>query len=172
MSLGEKRLEAPFHIYPLLTCVQTGFSPDIASMPTAHRSVNKASVPGRILVVDDSAGMRLYLRTIIAGAGFQCDEAIDGAAAFDILLREDFDVVVTDLHMPKMDGFELIAALGLLPTGRMRPAVVVTSARLDEDVVRRRPELTQAVRLLEKPVGVGELLDAIAAALPIGVKCA
>lgn len=141
-------------------------------MPFTSGSVNKTSASKRILVVDDSAGMRLYLRTIITGAGFTCVEATDGAAAFDLLLREDFDVVVTDLHMPKMDGFELIGAMGLLPAARKRPAVIVSSARLDEDVVKRRPELKIATRLLEKPVGVGELLDAIAAALPIRARCA
>ncbi|MEP7210035.1 MAG: response regulator [Alphaproteobacteria bacterium] len=139
-------------------------------MTPSQGSVNKTGVASRILVVDDSAGMRLYLRTIITGAGFTCVEATDGAAAFDLLLREEFDVVVTDLHMPKMDGFELISALGLLPAARKRPAVIVASARLDEDVVQRRPELSQASRLLEKPVGVGELLDAIAAALPIRTR--
>jgi CheY-like chemotaxis protein len=74
--------------------------------------------------------------------------------------------------MPKMDGFELISALGLLPPGRKRPAVIVVSARLDESVVQRRPELRFAANLLEKPVGVGELLDAVAAALPIRARCA
>jgi CheY-like chemotaxis protein len=140
-------------------------------MPSPLRSVNKAIAPKRILVVDDSAGMRLYMRTIIAGAGFTCVEAVDGAAAFDLILREDFDVLVTDLHMPKMDGFELISALGLLPPGRMRPPIIVVSARLDETVVQRRPELKLAAQLLEKPVGVGELLDAIAAVVPIRVRC-
>jgi CheY-like chemotaxis protein len=143
-------------------------------MPLTQKPVNETGKTGtaRILVVDDSAGMRLYLRTIVASAGFACIEATDGAAAFDLILREDFDVVITDLDMPKMDGFELIGALGLLPPVRRRPAVIVVSARLNEDVVSRRPELRQAARLLEKPVGVGELLDAIAAALPVRVRCA
>ena len=140
-------------------------------MPSPLRSVNKAITSKRILVVDDSAGMRLYMRTIIAGAGFTCVEAVDGAAAFDLILREDFDVIITDLHMPKMDGFELISALGLLPQGRRRPPIIVASARLDETVVQRRPELKLAARLLEKPVGVGELLVAIAAVVPIRVRC-
>ena len=140
-------------------------------MPSPQKAVNKASTARRILVVDDSAGMRLYMRTIVAGAGFACIEAADGAAAFDLILREDFDVIVTDLHMPKMDGFELISALGLLPPGRRKPPVIVVSARLDETVVQRRPELKLATRLLEKPVGVGELLDTVAAALPVSVRC-
>lgn len=141
-------------------------------MPLPQGPVNNSCASMRILVADDSAGMRLYLKTIVTGAGFQCIEAPDGAAAFDLLLREDFDAVVTDLHMPRMDGFELIAALGLLPAGRKRPRVIVVSARLDEEVVRHRPELKLAARLLEKPVGVGELLDAIAAALPVRARYA
>ena len=141
-------------------------------MPSSLKSVNKAHAPKRILVVDDSPGMRLYMRTIIAGAGFVCVEAVDGAAAFDLILRDDFDVIITDLHMPKMDGFELISALGLLPHGRKKPPVIVASARFDEALVQSRPELKFATHLLAKPVGVGELLDAIAAALPIRVRCA
>ena len=141
-------------------------------MPSPSKAVNKANTTKRILVADDSAGMRLYMRTILVGAGFSCVEADDGATAFDLILRDDFDAIVTDLHMPKMDGFELISALSLLPPGRKRPPVIVVSARLDETVVQRRPELRAAAHLLEKPVGVGELLDAVAAALPIRVQCA
>lgn len=141
-------------------------------MSFASKPAKKANIPKRILIVDDSAGMRLYSRTIIAGAGFDCVEANDGAAAFEMILAEDFDVVVTDLHMPKMDGFDLINALGLLPQTRKKPPVIVISGRLDEVAVRRRSELKLAARLLEKPVGVGDLLDAIAAALPARARCA
>ncbi len=141
-------------------------------MPADPKPVNREDTSlGRILIADDSQGMRLYLRTILAGAGFDCTEAADGAEAFDLVLRADFDVLVTDLDMPRMDGFELVSAIDLLPPNRHRPAVVVISARGDEGLVARRPEMTRVARVLTKPVGAGELLDVVAASLPIKARC-
>jgi CheY-like chemotaxis protein len=56
------------------------------------------------------------------------------------------DLVVTDLEMPEMNGLQLLAAMGLMPSSR-RPPVIVVSARLDADIRRRCPELRLASAL-------------------------
>lgn len=141
-------------------------------MPAGPKAVNQEERSlGRILIADDSQGMRLYLHTILAGAGFACTEASDGAEAFDLMLGADFDVLVTDIDMPRMDGFELVSAVDLLPPGRRRPGIVVISAREDEGLIARRPEMTRVARVLTKPVGAGEVLDAVAASLPVKTRC-
>jgi two-component system chemotaxis response regulator CheY len=120
--------------------------------------------PPCALIADDSAGMRRYLVAILASAGFDCVEASDGAEAFDVVLGGGVDLVVTDLDMPEMDGFGLIAAIRLL-SPRSRPPVVVVSGLLDETLAERRPELRTAVSLLAKPVQPADLLRAVARAV-------
>jgi len=116
----------------------------------------------RVVIADDSGGMRAYLRTILASAGFDCVEAADGAEALDLILRGGVDVLVTDLDMPEMDGFALLAAVGLLSAARGRPPVIVVSGLLDETLAERRPELRAAAALLAKPVEPAVLLGAVA----------
>jgi two-component system chemotaxis response regulator CheY len=125
----------------------------------------------RVLIADDAAGMRVYLRTILAGAGYVCTEAPDGGAAFDAVLTEKFDIVITDLDMPQVDGFALLTAISLLPRSRGRPRVVVCSALLDETLAERRPELRLADVLLAKPVQPEDVLKAVEKALKPRAAC-
>src|SRR5262245_60483140 len=137
-------------------------------MPPLSEAVNQPSKP-RVLVVDDSAGMRVYLRAILTGAGFESVEVGDGGAAFDTLIGGSrFDLVVTDLDMPEMDGFALLSAISLLPMSRGRPPVVVCSALLGEGMTERRPELRLAAVLLAKPVQPEDLLKAAQKAVKAG----
>jgi two-component system, chemotaxis family, chemotaxis protein CheY len=75
----------------------------------------------RVLVVDDSSSMRAVVRKTLKAAGFaveQCLEAPDGLTALELLRRQAMDVVLSDLHMPGMNGMDLLRALkqeGLVP---------------------------------------------------------
>lgn len=111
--------------------------------------------------------MRAYLRIILSSAGFDCVEAADGAEGFECVLKGGIDLVVTDLDMPVMDGFGLMAAISLMPAARGRPPVIVVSGLLDETLAERRPELRSAVALLVKPVQPADLLKAAARAMGI-----
>ena len=138
----------------------------VATMHSAPQVVNKTRK--RVLVVDDSAGMRVYLRAILTGAGYECVEVADGGAAFDALLAGRFDLVITDLDMPEMDGFALLSAISLLPISRGRPPVVVCSALLGEGLTERRPELRLAAVLLAKPVQPEDVLRGAEKAVKVG----
>lgn len=129
-------------------------------MPAEPKQVNEPTRP-RVLIADDSSGMRTYLRLILESAGFECFEAADGGEAFDQILAHRYDVLITDIEMPGMDGYQLLAAVGLLPVSRGRPAVIVASALLDETLAERRPELRAASALLAKPVQPTDLLKAV-----------
>jgi CheY-like chemotaxis protein len=139
----------------------------VATMPSTPEVVNQTR-KRRVLVVDDSAGMRVYLRAILTGAGFESVEVADGGAAFDALMGGRFDLVVTDLDMPEMDGFALLSAISLLPVSKGRPPVVVCSALLGEGVTERRPELRLAAVLLAKPVQPEDVLRAAEKAVRVG----
>ncbi len=86
-----------------------------------------ASAPlGPVLLVDDSAVVRAKLLRLFQGAGFDAVAVRDGVEALDALARMPFAVLVTDLEMPNMDGFELIAAVqGSLDTEDL-PIVAIT----------------------------------------------
>jgi CheY-like chemotaxis protein len=134
-------------------------------MHLTDKAVNRPDKPIRTLIVDDSAGMRIYLKAILSAVGFTCAEAGDGAEAFDLVLASDFDLVVTDIEMPGMDGLEFLSALKLLPAGRKRPRVIVCSAQADELRQSRRRELDLAAALLSKPVSAEALMQAVESAL-------
>ena len=61
-----------------------------------------------ILVVDDEAMMRNLLQKILAREGYQLRTADDGEAALELLAQEKIDIVISDIKMPRMDGFELL----------------------------------------------------------------
>jgi two-component system chemotaxis sensor kinase CheA len=89
-----------------------------------------------VLVVDDSAVTRTLEKGILETAGYRVLVAPDGVAALDLLRREPCDLVVTDVEMPRMDGFALTAEVRGDDRLRDLPVVLVTSLASDDD--RRR----------------------------------
>ena len=89
-----------------------------------------------VLVVDDSAVTRTLEKGILEAAGYQVRVAPDGAAALELLRREPCDLVVTDVEMPRLDGFALTAEVRSDDRLRDLPVVLVTSLASEDD--RRR----------------------------------
>jgi two-component system, chemotaxis family, sensor kinase CheA len=89
-----------------------------------------------VLVVDDSAVTRTLEKGILEAAGYQVRVAPDGAAALELLRREPCDLVVTDVEMPRLDGFALTAEVRADDRLRDLPVVLVTSLASEDD--RRR----------------------------------
>ncbi|HWY89965.1 MAG TPA: response regulator [Solirubrobacteraceae bacterium] len=88
----------------------------------------------KVLVVDDQFTVRELQRSILRAAGYRVEVACDGREALDALgARGDFDIVVTDLQMPEMDGLELLGAIRADPDRSSLPVIVVTSRGSDED---------------------------------------
>lgn len=83
-------------------------------------------------MVDDEPDLRFLLRRLLEIGGFDVDEAPHGGAALETVRGGEFDVVITDLSMPVMDGRDLIAALRGDPTTAEIP-VVMWSAEPDRD---------------------------------------
>lgn len=86
-----------------------------------------------ILVVEDSITSRMLLKNILESAGYDVQTAVDGADAWATLKTGNFDVVVSDIEMPRMDGFELTAKIRGDETLKNVPVVVVTSLESRED---------------------------------------
>ncbi|MFZ1988228.1 MAG: response regulator transcription factor [Alphaproteobacteria bacterium] len=120
-----------------------------------------ASTPLRILVVDDEPPIRRFLRTSLVAQGYHITEAEDGAQALEMLRKGPVDVLVLDLGLPKIDGFDVIKALR--DSGSSVP-IIVLSSRTDEGGKVRALDLG-ADDYVTKPFGVDELLARIRAAL-------
>jgi two-component system chemotaxis sensor kinase CheA len=87
----------------------------------------------RLLVVDDSITARTLLQNILESAGYEVKTAPDGAAGYATLLAEAFDLVVSDVEMPRMDGFELTKRIRGEPKLAELPVVLVTAREAEED---------------------------------------
>jgi diguanylate cyclase (GGDEF)-like protein len=88
-----------------------------------------ADLRGRVLVADDSAVVRNVVGSYLRRAGFAVNEAANGAIALRLLSAGNFDVVITDLKMPEMDGLEVLAAVKERALGT--EVVILTGTRDD-----------------------------------------
>jgi two-component system chemotaxis response regulator CheY len=81
----------------------------------------------RILTIDDSKTIRDMLMLTLADAGFDVLQAVDGKDGLDVLDREQVDVVITDINMPKMDGYEVIRHMRSNSAHKTTPILVLTT---------------------------------------------
>ena len=90
----------------------------------------------KILVVDDFSTMRRIIRNLLKEIGYEdIEEAEDGQQAFNKLKLMTFDFVVTDINMPNMNGFQLLATIKKDPTLAALPVLMVTAEARKEDIV-------------------------------------
>ena len=118
----------------------------------------------RILVVDDDASLRDLLRLHLSAAGYEVEVAADGIAAGYKVLKSPPDLIITDVNMPHMDGFEFVAALKADKSLPPIPVIFLTS--LEEGDQRGR-ELG-AVGYVTKPIRADRLLALVAQHVPGG----
>jgi two-component system, OmpR family, KDP operon response regulator KdpE len=123
--------------------------------------VTAATTPVRVLVVDDEPAIRRFLRTSLGARGYHVVEAEDGEPALDALRRGPMDVLILDLGLPGVDGFEVIRQLREL--GSTIP-IIVLSSRTDERGKVAALDLG-ADDYLTKPFGVDELHARVRTAL-------
>jgi two-component system KDP operon response regulator KdpE len=122
------------------------------------------NVPIRILVVDDEPPIRKLLRTALGAQGYEVVEAETGAAALIALRAGNIGLIVLDLGLPGMDGFELITRIRAAQADGGMVPIVVLSSRDDEAGKVRALDLG-ADDYVTKPFGAEELLARIRAAL-------
>lgn len=113
----------------------------------------------RILTVDDSPSMRALLNHALCSNGFAVAQAIDGQAALEWLALNDIDVVITDINMPRLDGFGLIQQLRAGDRHRDRPILVLTTESSDEK--RARARSAGATGWIVKPFNPEKLVAAV-----------
>jgi signal transduction histidine kinase/CheY-like chemotaxis protein len=116
---------------------------------------DKDRAKSRILIVDDHPEIRYYIRQILEEA-YDVQEAAHGLEALDILATQTIDLIVTDLMMPWMDGFELIEAIQDNPEFSKIPMLIVSARISDTD---REKALIQGINnFMQKPFDRRELM--------------
>ena len=89
-----------------------------------------------ILVADDSATIRKFVSTSLSMLGYTVTIAQDGMDALEKLAGQQVDLVITDLNMPNVDGFEFIKSLRELDAYKTTPIIILSSLSSPEDVTR------------------------------------
>lgn len=119
-----------------------------------------AGLSGRALVVDDSRAIREAMTSMLAREGWIVDVAEDGARAWQMASQLRYDLVITDLEMPGLSGFELIGRLRAEARLAQIPVIVITSRASPEN--RRRARDLGVRALVGKPITRRKLLEALA----------
>lgn len=112
-----------------------------------------------ILTVDDSRTMRDMLMLALAGAGYKVVQAVDGVHGLEVLENEGADVIVTDINMPRLDGFGFIEKVRSDARHRATPILVLTTESDGEKKARARD--AGATGWIVKPFNPTKLVDAI-----------
>jgi DNA-binding response OmpR family regulator len=117
-----------------------------------------------ILLIDDDKSLRTVLTLVLRQAGYSVVEAADGKAGVEIFSKGDFDLVITDLVMPEMEGFEVLATL----RKRKPPvAMIVMSGGGRQKVAENlRMAAHMGATVLSKPFSSDMLVAAVSELLP------
>jgi two-component system chemotaxis response regulator CheY len=113
----------------------------------------------KILAVDDSVSMRQMVAFTLKAAGHTVTDAADGKQALDLAQKESFDLVLTDVNMPIMDGITLTKELRALPAYRFTPILVLTTEAGAD--MKQQGRAAGATGWLVKPFNPDQLLSTL-----------
>jgi two-component system chemotaxis response regulator CheY len=133
-------------------------APALAPVPAAEPTVGTL-LPKRILTIDDSKTMRDMLMLTLSNNGFEVLQAVDGLDGLDVLGRETVDVVITDINMPKLDGYGVIQHMRERAEYDDLPILVLTTESDNEKKERARK--LGATGFIIKPFNPTGLVDVL-----------
>ncbi|HEU4594001.1 MAG TPA: response regulator [Pyrinomonadaceae bacterium] len=139
--------------------ISGGFDPRGGGSPHAAGSESEATNRPRALVVDDAPDVTEMIGMLMSYAGYEVVTAFSATEAFDAARSGSFDVIISDIGMPGMNGYELAEALRALPAYRSVPLIAVTGFSMYDD--RTRALSSGFNDFLTKPINPGDLLDVV-----------
>lgn len=113
----------------------------------------------RALVVDDAPDVAEMVGVMMTVAGYEVETALSAPAALELAGRASFDVIISDIGMPFMNGYELAQRLRLIPGYEAVPLIAVTGFTMYDD--RARALASGFDDFLTKPINTNDLLDAV-----------
>jgi putative two-component system response regulator len=118
---------------------------------------------GRVLVVDDEKSIRITLKAFLSEVGYEVQVAEDAEKAIKMLRETDFDVVVTDIIMPRVTGVDLLKAiLEISPDSKVIMMTGEPTVKTATDSLR-----SEAFNYLIKPIGKDKILESVRRALNV-----
>jgi len=148
----------------MVTCMTADIMSQVGELASAPRQCHPKPTH-RILVVEDDGDIRRLNAEVLAHSGYHVDAAEDGAAAWDTLQRNRYDLLVTDNDMPKVSGVEL---LHKLHAAHIALPVIMATGRLPAEEFTQCPWI-QPAALLIKPYSFHELLETVRRVLPFSL---
>ncbi len=115
----------------------------------------------KILVADDEAGIRMLLGDALTSVGFKVTLVKDGQESLDQMQGDRFDLLITDIKMPRLDGIELLRRMK--SAGRKEKVIVMTG--YSEDKTITGADIPPVYTQLQKPFMIHNLLDVVNSAL-------
>lgn len=113
----------------------------------------------QILVIDDNGDIRSFLATVLAEFGFQVSQAEDGQAALRIIESDIPDLIISDVDMPRLDGYGVLGAVRDMPRTAAVPFILMTGAASNEGF--RRGMVSGADDYLSKPFTATDVVEAV-----------
>ena len=160
VTTGRNALVSVLHAPALLDLARRARSQAVRSEAQAHA----AEIRYRVLVVDDSLNTREIEKDVLEAYGYHVTLAEDGLDGLRKAQEGDFDAVLTDVEMPRMDGFSLTARLRQEEKYRNRPIIIITSREKAEDK-RRGIEVGADAYIVKGDFDQSNLVDTLRALL-------
>lgn len=113
----------------------------------------------RILVVDDSESIREAIEMALTGAGYQVHKAVDGLDGVKSIGNKSFDLVITDLNMPNMDGISLVQEIRKDDKNKFLPVLILTTE--SQNVKRQEARNAGATGWIVKPFVKDQLIGVV-----------
>lgn len=112
-----------------------------------------------ILAVDDSASLRQMVAFTLTRAGYNVVEAEDGQAAYDLAQGKQFDLVLADQNMPRMDGLTLVKSLRATEQFKATPILILTTESSDD--MKAKGKAAGATGWMVKPFDPNKLVEVV-----------
>jgi two-component system, chemotaxis family, chemotaxis protein CheY len=101
--------------------------------------MDNVRLPGaktRVLIVEDGITMRMFYRDVLEAAGFEVEEAVNGLEGLERAMTRPFDLLVVDINMPKMDGYEVIRTIREDETLWRVPVITISTEDKEQDALK------------------------------------
>jgi len=158
--LGSGEIVAILHISDLVSSARSTPSALPTQQPAIDELAPKATKAPSILVVDDSLTTRELERSILEASGYEVHLAVDGLDGLNKASEREFDLIISDVQMPRMDGFRMVEILKQDERHKDIPVVVVTALHRDEEK-KRGLEVGASAYMVKSAFDQSTLLDTI-----------
>ncbi len=159
--LGTGEVVAILHISDLVNSARNQLAgATISQQSAADQEKQKSQKMPSILVVDDSLTTRELERSILEASGYDVYIAVDGVDGFNKVSERQFDLIISDVEMPRMDGFQMVEKLKQSEHSKNIPVIMVTALQKEEEK-RRGMEVGASAYIVKSSFDQSNLLDTI-----------